>query len=69
MRKAAEKSKQRSQKGYKAMIEVKKNCFAYSTERKKCEVLAWTYCVFEEKCAFYKTKEQVEKERKGKKYE
>lgn len=51
------------------MVEVKKDCFAYNTERKKCEVLAWTYCIFEEKCAFYKTKEQVEKEREGKKYE
>ena len=51
------------------MVIAKKECFAYCTEKNRCEALNWTYCMFENHCPFYKTKEQVEEERKGKKNE
>lgn len=71
MQKVAENLKQIAQKGCEAVIEPKKDCFAYNTTRKRCEALTWTYCLFEETCKFYKTKEQLAKEEKErkKKYE
>lgn len=44
-------------------IEVKKDCFAYKQERgfENCKALKCLYCA-KEKCIFYKTAEQYNKE-------
>lgn len=46
---------------------VKTDCFAYKAKEKincnKCDALNDLYCGFEEKCKFYKTKEEEKKER------
>lgn len=44
-------------------IEVKTDCFAYCKEKNGCRALRELYCA-SEKCRFYKTKKQYEKERK-----
>lgn len=51
------------------MAKVKEDCFAYSKAACTCKALNATYCAVEENCKFYKTKEQVQKEQKGKKHE
>lgn len=43
-------------------VEVKKDCFAYKFGG-ECNILRALYCAGEH-CKFYKTKEQLEKERK-----
>lgn len=52
---------------FESTFKTKNDCFAYSKERRRCEALTYTYCTFEDTCAFYKTKEQVEKEEKERK--
>ncbi|NBH83493.1 hypothetical protein D7X88_12755 [bacterium C-53] len=42
--------------------EVKKDCFAYDKDKNKCHTLKRLYCEMET-CKFYKTEEQVRKER------
>lgn len=44
------------------MKEVKKDCFAYDKDRNKCHALKRLYCEMET-CKFYKTEDQIRKEK------
>lgn len=45
------------------MCEVKKDCFGFEQTQNTCRVLKGLFCKHEQ-CGIYKTKEQLEKERK-----
>jgi hypothetical protein len=45
------------------MAKAKDDCFGFNTKMCRCEALNATYCTILDECNFYKTKEQVEKER------
>ena len=45
------------------MAKPKEDCFGFNTKMCKCDALNATYCAILEECNFYKTKEQVEKEK------
>lgn len=45
------------------MFEVKTDCFGYDKTKKKCKVLKELFCS-KSVCEFYKTKEQITKERR-----
>ena len=45
-------------------IEVKTDCFGYDKIKKGCRALRALYCA-NEKCRFYKTKEQYREEQKA----
>jgi hypothetical protein len=45
------------------MFEVKNDCFGYDKTKKKCKMLKDLYCS-KSVCEFYKTKEQITKERR-----
>lgn len=36
----------------------KRDCIIYDKETKECKGLNKTYCIFEEECAFYKSKKE-----------
>ena len=46
------------------MFEIKKDCFSYDKSKNKCKSLNDLYCG-KSVCEFYKTKEQIVKERRG----
>lgn len=38
----------------------KRDCIMYDKETKECTGLNKTYCIFEEECAFYKSKKRIQ---------
>lgn len=41
-------------------LKIKRDCFGFNGEKGTCNALNKLYCMCEEKCGFYKTKEEFE---------